>query len=128
MTIVAKFSNGFEDTYKGKRAVKAAWAIIRKADGEVLNSGHSLDRVKAEKTARANMAYAGTDTGVNMPKLDVPQRLYAGANYGYLFDTAAKHGFTGKRSMSAYKAFAKAHNAKRQALIEAAVTIEIVDL
>lgn len=127
MTITAKFSNGFEDTYKGTRAVKAAWAIIRKADGEVLNSGHSMDRAKAATTARGNLRYCATATGVDMPLLDVPQRLYAGANYGWLYERAAKHGFTGK-GMSAYKAFAKAHNAKRQALIEAAVAIEIVDL
>ena len=49
MTITAKFSNGFTDTYKGTRDVKAAWMITNKATGEVINSGHSLDRVRAQK-------------------------------------------------------------------------------
>lgn len=52
----ATFSTGYTDTYNGSRPVKAAWAIIRKADGKVLKSGHSLDRVKAEKTAHGNTA------------------------------------------------------------------------
>lgn len=54
--ITATFSNGYSDTYKGSRPVKAAWAIVRKADGKVLASGHSLDRAKAEKTAHGNAA------------------------------------------------------------------------
>ena len=54
MTRTAKFSNGFEDTYKGSRPVTAAWMITRKDTGEVMASGHSLDRVKAQKTAEGN--------------------------------------------------------------------------
>ena len=54
MTITATFSNGFTDTYKGARPVKAAWAIISKADGSVLLSGHSLDLATASKTAEGN--------------------------------------------------------------------------
>lgn len=54
----ARFSNGHVDTYKGKRDVKAAWMITEKATGEVVKSGHSLDRLKAEKTARGNIPTA----------------------------------------------------------------------
>jgi len=57
--ITAKFSNGHTDTYKGQRDVKAAWMIVRKSDGEVMNSGHSLDRARAEKTAEGNCRYTG---------------------------------------------------------------------
>ena len=57
MTITATFSNGFTDKYNGARAVTAAWAVIREADGVVLASGHSLDAVKARKTAEGKLAY-----------------------------------------------------------------------
>ena len=56
MKKVAKFSNGFTDEYKGKRAVTAAWMITDK-DGEVVASGHSLDKNRAEKTSRAHYWY-----------------------------------------------------------------------
>lgn len=59
-TITAKFSNGHTDAYKGTRDVKAAWAIILKSTGEVLMSGHSLDRAKAQKTAEGNTGYCLT--------------------------------------------------------------------
>lgn len=55
MTITATFSNGHTDTYKGKREVTAAWAIIRKADGKVMMSGHSMDAGKALKTGTGNI-------------------------------------------------------------------------
>lgn len=61
MTITATFSNGFTDTYKGTRAVKAAWMITRKSDGKVLASGHSLDTDKARKTAEGKLAYFTSD-------------------------------------------------------------------
>lgn len=52
--IKAIFSNGYEDIYKGKRDVKAAW-MITKEDGSVYASGHSLDLEKARKTAGSNL-------------------------------------------------------------------------
>lgn len=52
--ITAQFSNGFIDTYNGKRAVKAAWMITRKDTGNVVASGHSMDAEKARKTAAGN--------------------------------------------------------------------------
>ena len=50
----SKFSNGHTDVYKGRRDVKAAWMIIF-PNGHI-SSGHSLDRARAEKTARNNAA------------------------------------------------------------------------
>jgi hypothetical protein len=129
MTITAKFTNGFEDTYKGNRAVKAAWAIIRKSDGEVLASGHSLDASKAAKTASGHMMYLAHAVGVDLPRFDVPQRIWSGANYSYLFSLAAKYGYAGKAPhMSAYKRWAIAKNAERRAAVEAAVSVEIINL
>ena len=81
--ITAKFSNGFTDTYKGNRAVKAAWMITRKDTGEVLASGHSLDRVRAQKTAEGKQREQRDIT--DLRRFDVPSRLYAGANYAYLY-------------------------------------------
>ena len=46
----AKFSNGYTDAYKGRRPVTAAW-MITNLEGVVLDSGHSIDRQTAEKTA-----------------------------------------------------------------------------
>ena len=128
MTITAKFSNGFEDTYKGARAVKAAWAIIRKSDGEVLASGHSLDAERAAKTASGNMMYFAQEVGVTLPHFDVPQRLWAGANYAYLYRRAAEHGYAGKAVMGAYKRWATQRNAERRAAVEAAISVEIINL
>jgi hypothetical protein len=129
--IVARFSNGFEDEYKGSRAVKAAWMIVRKSDGEVVGSGHSLDRARAAKTADGNLMYLGSALGVDwdsFPKFDVPQRLWAGANYSYLYKSAAEHGYDGPAKIHSYKKWASAKNAERKAAIAAAARIEIVDL
>ena len=122
----ATFSNGFTDTYKGHRAVKAAWMITNKATGEVVASGHSLDRAKAAKTAASNQrAVFGFS---DLPQFDVPSRLYAGANYSYLYKFAAQHGYTGRAVMGEYKRWAKQQNARRNAENEAKTTIEIIDI
>ena len=52
--IVATFSNGLTDEYKGQRPVKAAWMIVF-PDGKTL-SGHSNNLPTAEKTARTKAA------------------------------------------------------------------------
>lgn len=57
--IRATFSNGYTRTYKGKRDVRAAWAIIDRETGETLLSGFSLDADKARKTADGNVRYTG---------------------------------------------------------------------
>lgn len=129
--IIAKFSNGFEDEYKGARAVKAAWMIVRKSDGAIICSGHSLDRARAEKTAESHLTYIASELGVEWdtwPRFDVPQRLWAGANYAYLYKRAAKYGYTGPAKIHSYKRWATAKNAERKAACRAAATIEIVDL
>ena len=59
MTKTATFSNGYTDTYKGHRPVKAAWAIFR--NGSCILSGHSMDRKKAEKTAHNNLRHRTAD-------------------------------------------------------------------
>lgn len=122
----ATFSNGFTDTYKGTRAVKAAWMITSKATGKVLASGHSLDRAKACKTAEGKRRelFGLTD----LPQFDVPSRLYAGANYAYLYRRAAEHGYTGRAVMGEYKRWAKEQNALRNADLAAKTTIEVVDV
>jgi len=50
----ATFSNGHTDTYKGKRDVKAAWALINKNTNEVIASGHSISASAAESTAKSS--------------------------------------------------------------------------
>jgi len=118
-TIIATFSNGFTDTYKGHRNVKAAWAITRKADGKTIASGHSLDRDKATKTARGNMSCkAGSKFGSVMPT-----RAYPGVQ-----KFLVKCGYDGPRATSSMMAWAREKNAERLARIDAAHTIEIVDI
>lgn len=80
MTITATFSNGYTDTYKGNRDVRAAWAIIEKATGEVVLSGHSLDADKALKTATGNIrTYLARGEAVERPSRYVNQiRWYDG--------------------------------------------------
>jgi len=122
----AQFSNGFTDTYKGHRNVKAAWMITSKATGEIVASGHSLDRAKAAKTAANNQRAVFGFT--KLPYFDVPSRLYAGANYSFLYDFAAQHGYTGRAFMGEYKRWAKQQNARRNAEIEAKTNIEVIDI
>jgi len=118
MTITATFSNGFTDKYHGHREVKAAWAVIRKADGKVIASGHSLDRVKAGKTARGNMSDKAYSFGSIMPT-----RAYLGIG-----KRLRRCGYEGPRATSAMISWAREQNAQRLARIDAAHTIEIVDL
>jgi uncharacterized protein YjbK len=52
----ATFKNGYSDTYKGKRDVKAGWIILDK-DGMVRMSGHSLTLEAASKTANSQIIH-----------------------------------------------------------------------
>jgi hypothetical protein len=52
--IVATFSNGHTDPYKGKRAVTAAWMVVLPS-GKII-SGHSNNLPTAERTARTTAA------------------------------------------------------------------------
>lgn len=119
--ITATFSNGHTDTYNGKRDVRAAWAIILKSTGEVLSSGHSLDRAKAQKTAEGNTRYhlkqaLGRDlNGIS----DRPDRW--ASRVAYFGKLARELGY--KDWKAAYAAYqADAEIARRN------LTIEVVDL
>lgn len=75
--ITAVFSNGTADTYKGKRDVKAAWAIIEKATGEIVMSGHSLTAQIASKTATGNIrTYFARGEAVEKPSRYAHQIRY----------------------------------------------------
>ena len=118
MTIIATFSNGFTDTYKGKRNVKAAWAVIRKADGKVIASGHSLDRTRAAKTSRGSMSDNAYGFGPSFMTFAYPG----------IRKWLAAHGYDGPNATSSMMAWAREKNAERLARIDAAHTIEIVDI
>ncbi|MCA1776075.1 MAG: hypothetical protein LC676_10830 [Loktanella sp.] len=118
MTKIATFSNGTTDAYNGHRDVTAAWAIIRKSDGSLIASGHSLDRDRAAGTAAGNLPYVCHGYG---PLL--PTRAYPGIE-----KTLRRCGYTGPRSTAAMTAWAREQNAARRALIEADHTVEIINL
>jgi len=114
----AIFSNGFIDTYKGHRAVKAAWMVTNKATGEVVASGHSLDRAKAAKTSLGAMSEKADGFGPIMPT-----RAYPGIE-GCL----RRCGYNGNRSTASMTRWAREQNANRFAKIGAAHNIEIIDI
>lgn len=116
--ITAKFSNGFEDTYKGHRDVKAAWMITRAEDGKVLASGHSLDRVKADKTAGGTLQQLGYAVGVESPSF--------GRHTS--FKIMVRHGYKGPRGDAARNRWVREQNAERLAEIRARTMIEIIDI
>lgn len=109
--IIATFSNGTTDLYKGDRDVKAAWALVRKADGVVIKSGHSLDRATALKTAEGKFREVLFHSHLGLH--DHPLQYVEGPSYN---DTAK------------IKRAKKAHNAERLAFVRTLVGIEIVDL
>ncbi len=118
MTVTAKFSNGHADTYKGHRDVKAAWMITRVEDGKVLASGHSLDRIKADKTASGNLSDLGYAVGVESPSF----------GRGTSFQTMVRHGYKGPRGDAARNRWVREQNAERLAEIRARTMIEIIDI
>lgn len=112
MTVTAIFSNGYKDVYKGKRPVTAAWMVVHTATGAIISSGHSLDVVKARKTAEGYLAYCGAVLGEGHP-----------------LRTLQWTGTRGGSGMSANeRARARAHNAARLAAIRPLVTIEVIEL
>jgi len=111
VNIEARFSNDTVDVYKGHRAVTAAWAIVSRATGAILLSGHSLDRVKASKTADGKLqSLRFVNLGLPM---DHPLRYFEGADW---------------RDTVKQKRAKRAHNEDRLALIRSLVTIEIVNV
>lgn len=128
-TVTAIFSNGYEDTYKGTRPVKAAWMITEKATGEVLASGHSLDVEKARKTAEGNVAYCISS---DLPRYTIPNsavHLHGTWAKG-LAATLRDHGHDLSGRITAQRLFmlAKEANAQRKADQRSKVEIEVIDL
>lgn len=135
MTITAKFSNGHVDVYKGDRPVKAAWMIVDRATGEVLNSGHSLDRAKAQKTAEGNIAQCVRLSHDEYPAFHLPRsvQMLGGEAAKYLVQYVRKAGLAEDVPVGQLKAIeafkrAKAANERRNAAQRAKVTIEVIDL
>lgn len=126
--LTAIFSNGHRDPYKGTRPVKAGWMITRKEDGKVLASGHSLDRVKAHKTAAGNVSHVVTIPGrypVTVPR----SAAYATPQWAaHTRKTLAALGVEVSKGTHGVVAAAKAHNAELNAEKRNLVDIEVVDL
>ncbi len=120
MTITAEFSNGHRDTYKGSRPVRAAWAIIRKSDGKVLESGHSLDRGKAMKTAEGNAARWFSD----LSPVWAPRGHTIGHHHAR-YRSAKDAGWDGKGTADA---FIRTENARRTEARRKLYLIEVIDL
>ena len=134
--IIAKFSNGHTDEYKGDRDVKAAWMIVDRETGEVLNSGHSRDLITAHKTADNNIG--DLTCGVDWDEFP---SVYLPRSEQYLIGESAKNLIKWVRErgladdipvgkLTASKAFkiAKDANARRMEAKRARVRIEIVEL
>lgn len=109
--IIATFSDGTVDQYKGARAVRAAWQV-KLPTGKVV-SGHSLSRENAEKTARATISQLCTIESVPRGSLTHGQAVY-------LHKVAKQAGFRSVRE------YAESQAAKR-AEFAAACKVEIVD-
>lgn len=127
----AVFPNGYQDVYKGARKVKAAWAIVRKSDGKVISSGHSLDRDKAAKTADGNLRYFGAELEIEKCyAMDVaPRHARSRAYWESLYKSARTNGYDGATlTISRYNRFARDWNAERKAQLRAASEILIVDI
>ena len=121
----ATFSNGYTDTYKGKRDVKAAWMVIT-AKGEIL-SGHSLDTDKAKKTAENNVRL--TVGSIHCPKgpyfyKQVPLLM---AKWKYCLEASG----VDTSNLNTFNKMQKAvrdYNAKQNADAIAASTIEVITI
>lgn len=134
--IIARFSNGYEDEYKGDRDVRAAWMIVDRESGEVLDSGHSLDIVRAQKTAENRVSDLGCGVDWDaFPSFYLPRsaQYLIGSSAKYLIEQVRKHGLAddipvGKlKATEAFKR-AKAANARRNAEKRSRVRIEVIEL
>ncbi len=126
MTTTATFSNGFTDTYKGTRPVKAAWMVTNTATGKVLASGHSLDIIKARKTAEGTATERGFD---GTHTIYTPSRRFGNTVRGLhiMLADARKAGIEGVTIHNAQK-LVLAHNAAINAACRARCTIEVIAL
>lgn len=102
--ITATFSNGFTDTYKGKRPVKAAWAIILTATGQTLASGHSINAATATKTAEGHFRDVSRAAGRTISSFDRPHSKGGASLRMYWDGLARKAGY--KDWKEAYAAYA----------------------
>jgi hypothetical protein len=115
MSIKAIFSNGQVDVYKGKRPVRAAWQVI--APNGRVESGHSLDRAKARKTAEG---YAAEMSGC----FSIWGRSGGRFPADYVI---ARERVAREKGFGSYKQYYADVSAKRAAFA-ASCKIEIVDL
>lgn len=109
MNKTARFSNGHTDEYKGHRDVRAAWMIVRKSDGRVLLSGHSMDLPKAHTTAASKLS----ELGYHVFSSDDPLRYAEGSDW---------------RDTAKAKRAKREHNEKRLAAIRLLTMTEVVAL
>lgn len=106
--IVATFSNGLTDEYKGKRDVKAAWMVVL-PNGKVM-TGHSNDIATAHKTASAKAAemFRGEQESLKFHW----QALKAASKWAHaqpmIRAALAKHGFKNVKEHDAALAAARA--------------------
>jgi len=127
MTTTATFSNGFTDTYKGTRPVKAAWLVTDKATGTVLASGHSLDIVKARKTAEGNATLCARRQDGDARSVHINNGTPTVEYLRYLVTAARDAGIEGVTLHNAQRLI-REHNAAINAARRARCTIEIIAL
>lgn len=123
MTIIAKFSNGHTDAYKGRRAVKAAWMITSAKTGKVLASGHSVSPEAARKTAEASVQ-EHHDAGPGQLPIWFPR----GSTIAHIKCRARSARAAGWTGTGKPDSWVRRVNAERKAARDASVNIEVVAL
>ena len=113
--------------YKGKRDVKAAWAIISRETGNILASGHSMDATKAQKTAEGNLRLTVRS---DSRSIELPKMGYSSWNNEYVRKPLIAAGYdpralVGDRGLNSV---AREHAAKCKAERMEKVIIEVVAL
>lgn len=123
MPIIAEFSNGHVDAYKGTRLVRAAWMITAKATGKVLASGHSISLDAARKTAEGAVA-EHHDAGPGHQPIWAPR----GHTIAHIKCRARSARAAGWEGTGRPDRWIKARNAERKAARDASVIIEVIEL
>ena len=114
---VSKFSDGSIDEYKGRRNVKAGWAIFD-SSGNRVDCGHSLSRELAFKTARNSLRQKIHNSFPRKVEFATPEYVR------YRQQTLAKMGFEGRRAHDDY--LKNIENLRN--MLESSSRIEVVDL
>lgn len=117
MTKVAKFSNGYELSYTGKRAVSAAWLVTDK-EGNIVSEGFSKNKETAMKTIKANPVLTQQK---HSAKTYLITRKSLSHHKAHVAGLAKQHGFV---SVADWAEHAKAQN---EAYFNS-LTIEIVEV